>query len=76
MFVNIVVAFAFASVVVIIGLPLLGYKLDVIVGAADGLLNPSKAAPAFAAYEEPIYTSYSRSFKDGVTNLGSRVINR
>lgn len=75
MFVNIVVAFAFATAVVLIGLPLLGYKIDVVVGAAQGLLNPPAAEPE--VYAQPTsYETYSRSLKEGVTSLGARVLNR
>ena len=46
---NVVVAFAFASVAVLVVLPLLGYKIDIVVAAAEDLLGANAAATAESA---------------------------
>ena len=75
-----VVAFAFAAIAVLVLMPLLGYKIDVVVAAAEDLINPPEDAPAPTGYEEPTgYTApggYSRALKHGLVELGARVYNR
>ena len=76
-----VVAFAFASVAVLVFLPLLGYKIDIIVAAAEELLGPKEDG----GYEAVEYTApteyeapegYARSLQTSVLDLSSRVYNR
>jgi len=58
-FVNVVVAFAFASVAVLVVLPLLGYKIDIVVAAAEDLLGANAAATTGEAATGYLPADYS-----------------
>ena len=75
-FVNVVVSFALATAAVILVLPLLGYKIDLIIQAVDNLIKPNAdtavldatvtgyaAEPVAASYDAPT-AAYSHRRSD------------
>ena len=67
MFVNVVVSFALATVAVVLVLPLIGYKVDVVVEAVENLIKPNADTAILDAtvYGAPIDTGYGAPVDTG-----------